>query len=500
MPAIGGGWIGADDRTIEGDWKWANGPEEGQTVATGSNATYSNWHSGEPNNYWNQDAAYITNQGTWGSWDSGKWDDTWEGLELDGYYLESEEVSVTAPSFSDDWNIEVASDSDLTAQAFSNLDAAATSTSGDATANAGDATSSVTGIEANMDISIGGLSDLLAQAQGTADADASTVSGEATALAAQQSLGIEDLEMLISSDSDLNAISSIFGGANAENITAGIAEADIDFDATGIDGISMSIGGIGTLASTASVNGSSDASSVSDMARASADMDATGINDAHLFSSSDGDISGTAVIDATVNSINIGTESEGENESEGESDKAFAFGDFDAEGITELELGVGGVASLIGQAQVTVDMNASSVQGEAEANSAYNDKILESLNQITGLGNVELDGASVGSITGMAIGDFTTTADSVSEDASASAAQSMRGIENLNLDLGGSGTINAIVNDTSYVSASSVSGNASATASVDAIGLDGGDIHIAGDATIVASVNAQSDAVASTVG
>ena len=224
---------------------------------------------------------------------------------------------------------------------------------------------------------------------------------------------------------------------------------------------------------------------------ASADMDATGINDAHLFSSSDGDISGTAVIDATVNSINIGTES---------IDKAFAFGDFDAEGITELELGVGGVASLIGQAQVTVDMNASSVQGEAEANSAYNDNVLESLNQITGLGNVELDGASVGSITGMAIGDFTTTADSVSEDASASAAQSMRGIENLNLDLGGSGTINAIVNDTNYVSASSVSGNASATASVDAIGLDGGDIHIAGDATIVASVNAQSDAVASTVG
>ena len=33
------------------------------------------------------------------------------------------------------------------------------------------------GIEANMDISIGGLSDLMAQAQGTADADASTVSG-----------------------------------------------------------------------------------------------------------------------------------------------------------------------------------------------------------------------------------------------------------------------------------------------------------------------------------
>ena len=381
---------------------------------------FSNWHSNNPNNAGNaQDAAWITNKGTWGSNDPGAWDDIKPSATLDGYYLEkanenygeptaadgstSDSAIVEAPLFEDAFNIKVASDSDLTAQAFSNLDAAATSTSGDATANAGDAWSSVTGIEANMDISIGGLSDLLAQAQGTADADASTVSGEATALAAQQSLGIEDLEMLISSDSDLNAISSIFGGANAENITAGIVEADIDFDATGIDGISMSIGGIGTLASTASVNGSSDASSVSDMARASADMDATGINDAHLFSSSDGDISGTAVIDATVNSINIGTDGQDD------SDKAFAFGDFDAEGITELELGVGGVASLIGQAQVTVDMNASSVQGKAEANSAFSDSEdsnLEGLNQITGLGNVELDGASVGSITGMAIGDF----------------------------------------------------------------------------------------------
>ena len=107
---------------------------------------------------------------------------------------------------------------------------------------------------------------------------------------------------------------------------------------------------------------------------------------------------------------------------------------------------------------------------------------------------------SDGSITGIAEGDFTTTASSISADAEANAAQSLRGIDNLNLELGGSATINAVVNDINYVSASSVSGNAAATASVDAIGLDGGDIQIAGDATIVASVTAQSDAVATTVG
>ena len=173
------------------------------------------------------------------------------------------------------------------------------------------------------------------------------------------------------------------------------------------------------------------------------------------------------------------------------------------------------MSDLFGQAQVTVEMNASSVQGEAVADSAnasddpddagasYNNnttQIGSELNQITGIGNVELDGASFGSITGIAEGSFTTTASSISDDAEANAAQSLRGIDNLNLDLGGSATINAVVNDVNYVSASSVSGNAAATASVDAIGLDGGDIQIAGDATIVASVTAQSDATATTFG
>ena len=115
---------------------------------------------------------------------------------------------------------------------------------------------------------------------------------------------------------------------------------------------------------------------------------------------------------ASVSAINIGDSPD---------DIAKAFGDFDAEGITEIEVGVGGVSDLFGQAQVTVEMNASSVQGEAVADSAnasddpddagasYNNnttQIGSELNQITGIGNVELDGASFGSITGIAEGSL----------------------------------------------------------------------------------------------
>ena len=121
-------------------------------------------------------------------------------------------ISVAEPGFDDVFDITISSDSAITAQAFNNLDAFANSTSGNSTSSAGDELSWVAGIE-DMDISIGGLSDLMAQAQGTADSEASAVSGSAEADAWMQSMGIEDLEMLISFDSDLTAISSIFGAA-----------------------------------------------------------------------------------------------------------------------------------------------------------------------------------------------------------------------------------------------------------------------------------------------
>ena len=60
----GTGWIGASDAGSEGFWRWMTGPEAGDNLA------YTNWNSGEPNDYGSgEDYAHITfNTGTPGSW------------------------------------------------------------------------------------------------------------------------------------------------------------------------------------------------------------------------------------------------------------------------------------------------------------------------------------------------------------------------------------------------------------------------------------------------
>jgi|GEM_PF-5338630 len=64
-------WIGLTDAETEGVWKW---------VATGEVATYTNWYSGEPNNFEEEDYALILNSGFDGGAVSGQWNDgqgTW---------------------------------------------------------------------------------------------------------------------------------------------------------------------------------------------------------------------------------------------------------------------------------------------------------------------------------------------------------------------------------------------------------------------------------------
>ncbi|WP_341886529.1 hypothetical protein [Synechococcus sp. UW140] len=406
-------------------------------------------------------------------------------------------AALSTHTFDTDLNINVASDAMLTAQGFSNLDATATSTAGNAIADAGNSSSTVTGVAADMDIKVGGISNLTALAQGTADASAESVTGLADAFAAQAAMGINKMEIQSSSDGILKSTASVVGGADA--VTTGNGSEDtawaaMDFDATGINGLAMKAGGIGDLNAMGSVTGSADATSVAAPADARADIDAMGLQDAWFSSASDGTISGIGKVVADLGAISTAS-------------TAKAEGDFDATGIQTLEAGIGGISILKGQAQVTAGVSAESVSGSADAFSGVNlasptnaFDFTANASAITGLDNIELAGKSDGNILGTASGAFTTSAESVTGNATANAAQTLRGINTLNLDLGGQGTINAIVNDTNFVEAHSVSGNATAVASVDAIGLNGGNIHIAGNASIMANVGVDSEAKAETIG
>lgn len=52
--ASGFGWIGANDVAVEGEWRWATGPEAGTLFwnggVGGTEITYANWNGSEPNN------------------------------------------------------------------------------------------------------------------------------------------------------------------------------------------------------------------------------------------------------------------------------------------------------------------------------------------------------------------------------------------------------------------------------------------------------------------
>ncbi|MCF6235111.1 MAG: cadherin domain-containing protein [Gammaproteobacteria bacterium] len=68
----GQGWMGANDASVENDWRWVTGPEAGTAfwsgVANGSSVggMYNNWSSGEPNQWGgDEDYAHFLNGGAW---------------------------------------------------------------------------------------------------------------------------------------------------------------------------------------------------------------------------------------------------------------------------------------------------------------------------------------------------------------------------------------------------------------------------------------------------
>lgn len=436
------------------------------------------------------------------------------GESADGFIAPSEALYAF-----DDFNINVSSDATIGAQGFSNLNATASSTAGVATAEAGgssttagDATpgNSVTGIAAGMDINVGGIGNLTALAQGTVNATANSVTSNADALGAMRSMGINELEMHTSSDATLKSTASLVGNATAattgDTTDTDTAWAGLDLDSMAVSGLALDVGGIGNLTANASVTGKADSEVVTGDADTRTDIDAIGLDNAWIHTASDGNITGTGILNLGVSAASTAGSAQAEGDFDATGAQKLYIGNTEFTGTGDDFVGIGGVANLKGQAQVTATMEASSVTGSADAYSGMQlasptdvFDFTANASRIVGLEDVDLRGASDGTIMGTAKGVFSTNAASTGQDATAMAGQSLFGINDLNLNLGGMGQINAIVNDTNFVGAHSVSGNAIAVSNLDAIGLAGGDMHIAGNATIMATVGVDSKSEAHTV-
>lgn len=422
----------------------------------------------------------------------------------------------------DNFNINVASDATIGAQGFSNLNATATSTAGIAKAEAGGSSTpageatpdnSVTGIAAGMDINVGGIGNLTALAQGTTNATANSVTNDADALGAMRSMGINALEMHTSSDATLKSTASLVGNAIAattgDDVNTDTAWSALDLDSTAVSGLALDVGGIGNLTANAAVTGKATSEVVTGNADTRTDIDAIGLDNAWIHTASDGNITGTGILNLGVSAASTAGSAKAEGDFDATGAQKLYIGNTEFTGTGDDFVGIGGVATLKGQAQVTATMDASSVTGTADAFSGMEFGNGGTMNftadasRIVGLEDVDLRGASDGTILGTAKGVFSTmastTGDGGSDNAIAKASQSLFGINDLNLNLGGMGQINAIVNDTNFVGAHSVSGNAIAVSNLDAIGLNGGDMHIAGNATIMATVGVDSKSEAHTV-
>lgn len=67
-----GAWMGANDRAVEGEWRWETGPEAGTMFykhGTGT-LTYSYWGGGEPNN-----CCSGEDDGVYNYFGNGRWND-----------------------------------------------------------------------------------------------------------------------------------------------------------------------------------------------------------------------------------------------------------------------------------------------------------------------------------------------------------------------------------------------------------------------------------------
>jgi hypothetical protein len=76
-------WAAGTDEDVEGTWKWAAGPEAGQTffIFDSGPVGFSNWNAGEPNNVGAEDYLHFKAN-------TGNWNDIFSTFPSGGYVVE----------------------------------------------------------------------------------------------------------------------------------------------------------------------------------------------------------------------------------------------------------------------------------------------------------------------------------------------------------------------------------------------------------------------------
>ena len=102
-------WIGANDRTVEGEWRWVTGEQfwnGGSGGTLGPDVLYANWGLGQPDDFGSgQDVATIFGGLVASPGVAGRWDDGGSGsgigggvFQRDGYLVEFERTVVPEPA------------------------------------------------------------------------------------------------------------------------------------------------------------------------------------------------------------------------------------------------------------------------------------------------------------------------------------------------------------------------------------------------------------------
>ena len=134
--APGAGWIGGSDKETEGVWKWVTGPEAGTIM------TYTNWNSGEPNDFGDgvgsENYAHITTpgmiNGIKGSWND--LPDTGDTNPTSAYYPLGYIIEYGGMIPGDVDSIQISASTTLTIMKISNVNTASRCDAGTLTLNA----------------------------------------------------------------------------------------------------------------------------------------------------------------------------------------------------------------------------------------------------------------------------------------------------------------------------------------------------------------------------